>query len=66
MGIFINLLLAYWFAKIGSKRVIGGFTSFCWVLLMWPFGIPFVLASRRLDDDKRNRELIEEYRPVKM
>jgi hypothetical protein len=66
MGFFINLLLAYWFYKIGSKRVMGGFTSFWWVFLVPVYGMFFVLASRRLDDEERNQELIEKYRPVKI
>jgi len=59
-----QLLLALCFAKIGSKRVMGSFSSFWWVLLSPIVGVLFVLASRRLDDEKKNRELVEKYRPA--
>ena len=62
MGLYINLILAFWFSKIGAKRVMGGFTSFCWVMVMPIIGIFFVLESRRLDDELSNLELIEKYR----
>ena len=64
MGLYLNLILAFWFSKIGSKRVMGGFTSFCWVLVMPLIGIFFVLESRRPDDWRKNLELIEKYKPA--
>jgi len=63
MGLYLNLLLAFWFAKVGSKRVMGGFTSFFWGLFSPLVGIFFVFNSRRLDDQLRNQELIEKYKP---
>ena len=35
----MGVLIAFIFAKIGSKRVIGGFTSFMLCLLIFPVGI---------------------------
>ena len=63
MGLYLNLILAFWFSKIDAKRVMGGFTSFCWMLTMPAIGIFFVLGSRRLDDDLENLKLIEKYKP---
>jgi hypothetical protein len=60
----MGLLIAYIFARIGSKRVIGGFTSFFLVLFLSPIGIVVVLLSRRLNDEKRNAALIEEFKSV--
>ncbi len=65
MALIYLILLAGFFAKIGSKRVIGGFTSFWWGLLQPGIGIFFVLSSRRLDDKKRDLELIEKFKPIK-
>jgi hypothetical protein len=61
MGIFIHFLLTFWFTKIGSKRVIGGYTSFWWVLLSPLIGICFVMSSRRMDDEQADRKLIAIY-----
>jgi hypothetical protein len=63
MGLYLSLVLAFWFSKIGAKRVMGGFTSFCWVLVAPLIGICFVLNSRRLDDERMDRQLIEKYTP---
>jgi len=61
----MNLLIAYIFYKIGSKRLIGGFNSFVYGLLLWPIGIFMVLGSRRLDDQAANTFMAEKFSPVK-
>ena len=60
----MGFLIAFIFARIGSKRVVGGFTSFFLVLFLSPIGIVVVLCSRRLDDEKKNTQLIDELKPV--
>ncbi|MEO7211446.1 hypothetical protein [Mucilaginibacter sp.] len=57
MGLFLAII----FYKIGSKRVIGGFTNFMYCLLIWPIGIFMVLNSRRLDDEEANAALLKEF-----
>jgi len=65
MAIVYWILVAGFFARIGSKRVIGGFTSFFFVLLWLPIGIIFVLSSRRLNDEKANLALIEKFKAIR-
>nr|WP_294944314.1 hypothetical protein [uncultured Mucilaginibacter sp.] len=59
----MTLIIAYIFYRIGRKRVIGGFTSFVYGLLLWPIGIFIVLNSRRLDDEATNAAMIKELNP---
>jgi hypothetical protein len=59
----MGFILAFIFARIGSKRVIGGFDSFFLVLFLSVIGIAIVLSSRRLDDERKDKELIEEFKP---
>ncbi|OOQ56494.1 hypothetical protein [Mucilaginibacter pedocola] len=59
----MNLIIAYIFYRIGRKRVIGGFDSFVWGLIIWPIGIFFVLNSRRLDDKAADAYMIEQFGP---
>lgn len=61
----MNIIVAFIFAKIGSKRVIGGFTSFLLCLFLAPVGWYLVLSSRRLDDEELDAALIIEFSPVK-
>jgi hypothetical protein len=58
----MSFILAYIFARIGSKRVISGFDSFFLVLFLSVIGIAIVLNSRRLDDERRDKELMEEFK----
>jgi len=51
-------------AKLGSKRVIGGFDGAIWGIFFSIFGIIIVMASRRLDDYKANIALLEKYAPA--
>jgi hypothetical protein len=60
----MGFLLAFIFARIGSKRIIGGFDSFLLVLFLSVTGIVIVLRSRRLDDEGRDAELIAEFKPI--
>ncbi|MFA6087374.1 hypothetical protein [Mucilaginibacter sp.] len=60
MGIVIALI----FAKIGSKRIIGGVNSFLLCLLLFPLGVYLVLKSRRLDDKEADARLMKEFAPV--
>jgi hypothetical protein len=57
----MGLLIAFIFAKIGSKRVIGGFTSFMLCLLIGPIGIYLVFKSRRMDDKEADEALLKEF-----
>ncbi|MBD1363830.1 hypothetical protein IDJ77_08400 [Mucilaginibacter sp. ZT4R22] len=57
----MTLIIAFIFYKIGRKRVIGGFNSFMYGLLLWPIGIFIVLNSRRLDDEEANATLLKEF-----
>ena len=59
----MGLILAFIFARIGKKRVIGGTDSFFLVLLLSVIGIAIVLSSRRLDDERMDIALQEQYRP---
>jgi len=59
------IIAAFIFAKIGSKRVIGGFTSFLLCLFLAPAGWYLVLSSRRLDDQVLDAALIIEFSPLK-
>ncbi|QEC76357.1 hypothetical protein [Mucilaginibacter ginsenosidivorax] len=58
------IIVAFIFAKIGSKRVIGGVTSFLLCLFLAPAGWYLVLSSRRLDDHVLDAALIIEFSPV--
>ena len=64
-ALHMNIIVAFIFAKIGSKRVIGGFTSFLLCLFLAPVGWYLVLSSRRLDDQESDAALIIEFSPVK-
>jgi hypothetical protein len=57
----MGLLIALIFAKIGSKRVIGGFTSFMLCLFVLPMGIYVVLKSRKMDDKEADIALLKEF-----
>jgi hypothetical protein len=59
------IIVAFIFAKIGSKRIIGGFTSFLLCLFLAPAGWYLVLSSRRLDDHELDAALIVAFSPVK-
>jgi hypothetical protein len=59
----MGLIIAFILYRIGRGRVIGGFNSFVYGLLLWPIGIFVVLNSRRLDDEKANAAMIRAFGP---
>jgi hypothetical protein len=64
-ALHMMIIVAFIFVKIGSKRVIGGFTSFLLCLFLAPAGWYLVLSSRRLDDQVSDATLIIEFSQVK-
>jgi hypothetical protein len=66
MGIVYRILFAGYFAKKGSKRVVGGFNSFCMMMLIPQIGIFIILSSRRLDDEQKDLALIKKFKPVEI
>ena len=57
------IILAYIFARIGSKRVIGAVDSFLLCLLIFPVGCYMVLNSRRLDDEQADKAMEKKFAP---
>ena len=57
----MGIIIAFIFAKIGARRVIGGFTSFMLCLFIFPVGIYLVLKSRRMDDKEADEALLKEF-----
>ncbi len=57
----MGIIIAFVFAKIGARRVIGGFTSFMLCLFIFPVGFYLVLNSRRMDDKEADDALLKEF-----
>jgi hypothetical protein len=60
----IKLFYIRFCAYDGSKRIIGGFDALMYGICFGYIGILFIWASRRLDDEKANKALIEKFKVV--
>jgi hypothetical protein len=64
ISFLIRLFCIRWCAYLGSKRVMGGFNGLFYGVFFSFFGILFILASRRLDDEGSNAVLLEKYKAI--